>query len=31
MTDLTTPEMRIVVSRHFTDIADATILGEIVQ
>jgi hypothetical protein len=31
MADLNTPEMRTVVSRHFTDMADATILSEIVQ
>jgi hypothetical protein len=31
MEDLTTPEMRTVVARHFTDIADASILRGIVQ
>lgn len=31
MADLNTPEMHTVASRHFTDMADATILSEIVR
>lgn len=31
MADLSTPEMHTVASRHFTDMADATILSEIVR